>query len=236
MKHAIITACIAFLFSFAATGQTPVVINNYAVALNSTSCPYSITVDTATGFAVGDKVLVIQMKGVEIDTSNTSSFGTVTNWNNVGNYEINEVSSVSGTTLYLRYHLLRSYDFAFGRVQVVKMAHYNTYTISARHGCLPWNGRKGGVFAIMADDSLVMNDDIDVKGMGFRAGITDSPYSNGALPYHQTDYCYLHTMWHGGMKGEGSTEVSYLRLNCRGPLYNGGGGGNDHNSGGGGGG
>ena len=36
-------------------------------------------------FSPGDKVLIVQMKGAVIDSSNTSSFGTILNWGTAEN-------------------------------------------------------------------------------------------------------------------------------------------------------
>ncbi|HXS35977.1 MAG TPA: gliding motility-associated C-terminal domain-containing protein [Flavipsychrobacter sp.] len=214
------------------------IINQYSSVLNIsfTICNYQITVDDPTGFNIGDEILIIQMKGAEIDTSNTATFGQMINWHNVGNYEVNKIGSINGSVITLKYALTKSYDVPDGIVQVVKIPHYTTYTVSTEHTCLPWNGKKGGVFAIMVDNDLVLKNNISVLGNGFTAGIVDSPNSNGYILSHQADYCYSKNKLYGAQKGEGITSISNSRLYCRGPLFNGGGGANSHNSGGGGGG
>ena len=53
----------------------PETVNKYAAALFFDICTNAITVDDATGFGPGDTVLVIQMKGAYMDTSNSPSFG-----------------------------------------------------------------------------------------------------------------------------------------------------------------
>ena len=55
-----------------------------------------VTVGNAAGFAVGDKVLLIQMKGATITTGNVAAFGTITSYGNAGNYEYLTVASVAG--------------------------------------------------------------------------------------------------------------------------------------------
>src|SRR6185437_13238434 len=160
------------------------------------------------GFSVGDDILIIQMKGSEIDTSNTATFGQMINWHNAGNYEVNKIGSISGSVITLKYTLTKSYDIPGGIVQIVKIPHYTTYTVSTVHTCLPWNGKKGGVFAIMVDNDLVLNNNISVLGNGFTPGITDSPNNNVAYILHQTDYCYPKNKLQGGQKGEGITIIS----------------------------
>src|SRR5690606_30223630 len=93
----------------------PVIINQYAaLPARPTDCDNSFTVDDASGFHAGDTVLMIQMKGATIDTSNTASFGSVLNYNGAGNYEFNTIKSVSGNTITLFYQVKRNYDIPGG--------------------------------------------------------------------------------------------------------------------------
>ena len=50
-------------------------------------CQDSIFVDNVSQFRIGDRALIIQMKGASINTSNTASGGQITNIANAGNYE-----------------------------------------------------------------------------------------------------------------------------------------------------
>src|SRR5690242_3177298 len=83
------------------------IINRYAevVSINIGGCANDLTVDTSTDFFAGDDVLLIQMKGANVDTSNTSSFGTLINLNDCGNYEVNKIKSISGNIIRLTYTL-----------------------------------------------------------------------------------------------------------------------------------
>ncbi len=210
------------------------IINRYAevVSINIGGCANDLTVDTSTGFFAGDDVLLIQMKGANVDTSNTSSFGTLINLNDCGNYEVNKIKSISGNIIRLTYTLAKTYSVS-GRVQIVRIPRYKSYAISTTHTCKPWNGHKGGIFAIIADDTLSFSGyDIDVSGMGFLAGYTPTLLTHGSYVLGQSDYCYPQNLYRGGMKGEGITEISILHNYCRGPLYNGGGGANSTNTGG----
>ncbi len=155
LKHIGLLFC--FLFVTDCVSAQGTIINSYAVALGYVPCTKVLTVDSVTGFNAGDKVLVIQMKGMAIDTSNTAAFGSTLSWNNLGNYEINEVLSVSGSTLLLKNELVRAYDYAYGKVQAVKIPYYSTYDVTTLHTAAsdrfllrtrkkPWGYERRGCF------------------------------------------------------------------------------------------
>ena len=229
MKYLLlIIICIA---SYRNTAQT--VINRYAAVLSQAGgCSNTFLVDDASGFGTGDTILMIQMKGAIIDSSNSSAFGTILAYNGAGNYELNVVSGVTGNNISLLYKVVRQYDIPKGKVQFVRVACYSSYTVNTTHGCKPWNGSKGGVFAIRVGGALTLNADIDVSGMGFSGG---TPKNVSVYGCNRTDYYYPTSNNEGAQKGEGVAEVSAAKGWGRGALANGGGGGNDHNGGGGGG-
>lgn len=213
------------------TVPTDTVINKYA-AVNGRDCDNSFEVDTAKGFAPGDTVLLIQMKGAIIDSSNSTSFGNLLNQNGAGNYELNVVKAVSGNKITLLNKLQKQYDIPYGKVQIVRVPTFTNYFFSRRHGCVPWNGRKGGVFIISVTDTLSMNADIDVSGQGFRGGKINNGSSYSC---DKTDFFYPLSGNDGGEKGEGVSEISSQMMRGKGKLATGGGGGNSANAGGGGG-
>lgn len=235
MLRPLILFTIIFLFAGRAAAQTDTIINHYAAVLNYDPCTNEFIVDTASAFAPGDDILLIQMKGIEADTSNTITFGQVQHWRHTGNYEINKIRSISGNTIHLSYTLARQYDIPTGRVQVVRIPRYNTYTVNNTHTSAAWTGSKGGIFAIWATDSLVLHAGIDVSHKGFRGGLNDSNTPHNKSMLNQPDYHYQVNPHKGAAKGEGVMDVLPSSAYCRGPLYNGGGGGNSINSGGGGG-
>jgi len=213
-----------------------VVLNQYAAVLQrTTNCDNGFIVDNASGFSVGDTVLMIQMKGATIDTSNTASFGSILSYNGAGNYEFNTIKSISGTKIMLRYQVKRQYDIPGGLVQLVRVPSYASYTVNQPHTCLPWNGKKGGVFAIIVGGSLTLNDNIDVSGSGFVGGLSN-PIYRGTYLCNITAYYHPPNMDSSAQKGEGITTVGIGKTYARGSLANGGGGGNAANTGGGGGG
>lgn len=216
-------------------GCTPTVsdtiINDYAAALTFNPCHNSFTVDDATLFNTGDTVLVIQMKGAVIDSTNTAAFGTITDYKSAGNYEFNYVKSKIGNVIELKNKLLRQYDVPVGKVQLVRVPYFNNYTATKTVTCLPWDGNKGGILVLNANNSVTLNADIDVSGRGFKGGLNGNNLSN-AMNCSQSGYTYSSTSLFGAPKGEGIATVSNNLIKGRGPLANGGGGGNDHNSGG----
>ena len=214
---------------------TSVIINDYSPVLALNICSNTLTVEDATAYNVGDTVLLIQMKGAVIDSTNTATFGTITDYKNSGNYEFNYVKNKAGNSIELKNILTRQYDIPVGKVQLIRVPYYSNLTTTDTLTCLPWDGNKGGVLAVNVQNTLTLNADINVSGKGFRGGqaLTNIP---GTGMYNQTDYAYPANLIDGARKGEGIAEVSENLIFCRGALASGGGGGNSSNAGGGGGG
>jgi len=193
----------------------------------------SITVASASGYNQGDTVLVIQMKGANIDTiSNTPSFGSILKYNDAGNYEFNIIKSISGNIIYFQNALLKSYDPS-GMVQLISVPYYNNVTVSGTLTALPWNGNTGGVLVFYAAGTVTLNANIDVTGMGFNGGKASINNWPGCS---STGYYYTMASGLGGHKGEGIAVYGVNYESGRGALANGGGGGNNTNAGGAGGG
>lgn len=209
-----------------------IIINDYAAIFNYDLCNNMLSVDVANAFKAGDTVLLIQMKGAVIDSSNTASFGAVTDYGSAGNYEFNIVKSITGNDLYLLNNLKRNYDFKNGKVQLVRVPYYQDISFDKTLTSPAWDGNKGGVVALQAGGTISLSADIDVTGKGFRSGtgLQDNQVTSNAAGYY-----YDAGSNNGGEKGEGISSVSYNKNFGRGRLANGGGGGNAHNAGGGGG-
>jgi len=212
-----------------------VIINKYAAVLGTNkSCTNSYIVDTAAAFAIGDTILMIQMKGATIDSSNASTFGNILSYNNAGNYEYNVVQSIYGNNISLKFRVIKNYDIPNGKVQFVKIPSFAAYTANSRHTCIPWNGSKGGVFGIRVSGRLTLNANIEVSGMGFKGGQGNLTASNTPV-CDRLDFYFGPNIDSGAQKGEGISILSPSKSYGRGPLANGGGGGNSSNAGGGGG-
>lgn len=203
------------------------IINIYTpvISFPTGNCIDSFSVASTTGFNVGDSVLIIEMQGAYIDTSNTITFGTILNYGNAGNYEFGKISSISGNTIILNGPLFRSYDIA-GKVQLVSFPHYVDATVTATLSAQAWNGTTGGVLAFTVSGNLILNANIDLTGDGFRGGALSVNY------YSVYDYNFYEPMnpGRGGQKGEGIALYLPNKGYGRGPQANGGGGGNEINA------
>src|SRR6185312_9703305 len=154
------------------------IINKYAqvTAIPTTS---TLTVSSSTGFAAGNKAVIIQMQGATVNTTAyNSSFGKITNINNAGNYEIVTILSVAGTTITLSTPLSRTYTPS-GTVQLVSLPQYSggatvTDTVTAQ----AWNGVTGGMVAMESCNTITLNSAIDVSNKGFSPGVFNGGGAN----------------------------------------------------------
>lgn len=210
------------------------IINTYTPVLALTPCNNGLVVEDASTFNTGDTVLLIQMKGAIIDSTNTAAFGTITDYKNAGNYEINYVKNKTGNIIELKNVLTRPYDIPNGKVQLVRIPYYQNANITSTLTCLPWDGGKGGILVLNARDTINMAASIDVSGKGFRGG--DDPVTiPPAFNCYEDQFYYPVNPDLASEKGEGIAIISAGRSYGKGASANGGGGGNSHNSGGGGG-
>lgn len=209
------------------------VLNTYYPVSSYDATQATATVSSSSGLAIGDTLLIIQMKGAQIDLSNNDSYGDVLDYSGAGNYELIEICDIQGNDIVFKTRPEKNYT-ASG-LQLISYTTYNSPEIAGTVTCDPWDGSSGGVVFIKAKNTLTITADIDVSEKGFRGGTHFySTYSCNFLS-DNSDYEYDLASNLGAIKGEGIAE--YTNTNCgRGALANGGGGGNDHNSGGAGGG
>ena len=205
---------------------------NISGVVNSYVAVSAVTVNSATltaigPFQVGDKVLIIQMKGATITTSNTVAFGTITALGNAGNFEFATISSITGNTVTFLSNLCKSYT-PTGKVQLVKVPVYSNATIVGTVTAQPWNGTTGGIVAIEATNSITFNANINVSGQGFLGGAVFTGWFGCGDPNYANQ--------NAGKKGEGIAIPPVTLDANRAPLANGGGGSNSGNPGAGGGG
>lgn len=216
------------------TTEIRAVINYYTPVISFAECQNQFVVGDGSGFKVGDTVLIIQMKGVVIDSTNSANFGTITDYRNTGNYEFNYVKRVNGNVIELSGLLQREYDFITGSVQMIRVPYYYNARVTDTLTCQPWNGSTGGVLVLNAFDTVTLNSNINVSGKGFRgANGINTNSSNTACG--QTGFFYPSSSILAAAKGEGVAVIQTNKANGRGAASNGGGGGVEHNSGGGGG-
>lgn len=239
----------AFLIPNKSEGQTiSGVINSYykatAIINNGTYNSYSysgITLQSIAGLSTGDRVLIIQMKGATINSSNASSFGDITALGNAGKYEFSSICGFLNNTIVLSNHFLHTYDVSM--LQVVRVPVYNQdITVTGALSATPWNSSTGlgGVLAFEVNGTLTLNANVDVSGQGYVGGtLIQFPNCNNFLGI-ATAYNYdlneaQNNYTNGAYKGEGLNSVEDGYEGGKGKQSNGGGGGNNHNTGGGGG-
>jgi len=227
MKRAVLS--ILFLFFL----QTKIycqsiggVVNIYTAVTNIT--PNSVTVTSAAGFSVSDRVLLIQMKGATINQTNTINFGQVVALGSAGNFEFTNILSISGNQITFVNNLCKPFSVS-GKLQLIRVPVYTQATINAVVTASPWNGTTGGVVAIEATSSITFNSNIDVSGKGFVGGAVTSGF------FACNDPNYANPGTSAGKKGEGIALAPLNMDGNRAPLANGGGGSNTGNPGAGGG-
>lgn len=223
------------------------VVNAYYKITAVNNGTSTLTLTNTTGLSPGTKVLIIQMKGATIDSSNTATFGNVTAINDAGNYEFNYICSISGNDVLLQLQLLNNYD-PTKEVQMVTVPVYSSVTIADTVTSIPWDtiAETGGIVAFEATDTIFLNSTINVSGQGFTGG----PLVNFLVPPYNCVFNVNVTNYFlsipattnpafnfsGGRKGEGIADSITNGRFGRGKQASGGGGGNNNNTGGAGGG
>ncbi len=242
-----------WVFSSVIFGQELIngVINKYGkVTSVGTGSVVIGNLGQASQFSTGDYVLLIQMQGVGIQTTDgtyginiQSLFGTP------GGYEILIIQSINylnGTVSFTR-NIVNSYDVN-GNVQLVQVPFYDSPTVTATLTGDAWNNTTGtgGVLAMMVGKILTLNADIDLTGKGFRGapgtpGIGECVRTNQAANDNDS---YPLSWNNAGLKGEGVAIHKFVHRDSllypkyakgQGRNLTGGGGGNGMYSGGGGG-
>lgn len=156
--------------TFSAPSDAPAtgtIINSYASVINIFN--KNVTLGSASGFNAGDSALLIQMKGVSVDRTDSSVHGDITNYNSAGRFEFVEIATVAGNTVMLASNPSVNFQVA-GVVQLIRVEKYTNKVIKGTISALPWDGEKGGVVAIDDTGTLRLEGIIDVSGLGFVGG------------------------------------------------------------------
>ncbi len=214
-------------------------INSYAKVTGISG--NSLTINNLDGiigdFSAGRKLMVIQMKGANMTTTNDINYGNITNLNQSGLHEFIRVQNITGLgpyTVTLDGNLINNYNApATDFIQVVSVPQYENAVVTATLTSSDWNSTTGtgGILAFEASGSLTLNANLDVSGRGFRGAIkggSDGGNNNsGTFRTNNSGFA---------LKGEGIVNITTDLRHAKGKMANGGGGGNPHNAGGGGGG
>jgi gliding motility-associated-like protein len=216
-----------FLFVFSGSFAQPIagIINSYAAVTSINTNTLGLT--TVAGFAVGDKVMVIQMQGASITTANNATYGNITGYGSAGKYEFNYVGAINATSVTLTCPLINTYNTT-GAVQLIRVPVYTNATITNTLTAQAWNGTTGGVL-VLESATLTFNSDINVDGLGFRGGA----FASGGFCCSSNNF--VTTSVAGGQKGESIAKYTPGADGSKGKNASGGGGTNCGNSGGGGG-
>ncbi|MEO6613056.1 MAG: T9SS type A sorting domain-containing protein [Chitinophagaceae bacterium] len=241
-----ITAALFFILflsfsSYAQTTNISGVVNTYHKVIEVLPSKACVRVADITGLDVNSRVMIVQMKGATITTTNTAAFGDTLSLNQAGNYEIGTVCFIIGDSVFLFHNLFNSYGVP-GKVQLVQFAEYYSATVADTVKAAPWDSAAGtgGVIAIYADQDITLNAPIYADSSGNRGGAYFKHNSNcGFFSPVGTGYAYdanvLGSELNGAYKGEGVANIPSTLDGGKGAPANGGGGGNNHkNSGAGG--
>lgn len=169
------------LLFFEGFAQTTIVnqpiINEYAQVTEVNFCKNSMSLanNAENNFSIGEKVLIVQMKGALTINSNSpsSNFGNVEDYLAAGSYEFNEVKSInlgSVNGLQFKYELSNPYNSLLGKVQVIKVPQYVNVEFQTTLTALPWDGNIGGIIVFEASGDVNLQANIFASEIGFRGG------------------------------------------------------------------
>ena len=239
----ILLSCQVIFFLSAVSQSTDIsgVVNSYYQVVEVIPAKACVRLNTVSGLAKNQKVLVVQMQGALVSTSNNSSFGDTTSLNNAGNYEVAVICAIDGDSVFMFHNFLNNYTVS-GKVQLVKFAQYYSAIVTDTVKASPWNNATGtgGIIAITVSTDLTLNAPIYADASGFRGGayvVSTGDCLN--FPGSANGYIYDASSTgpqNGAYKGESVYNITVAgQTGGRGAPANGGGGGNNHNNGGGGG-
>ncbi|MBN2214466.1 MAG: gliding motility-associated C-terminal domain-containing protein [Bacteroidales bacterium] len=202
----------------------------------------------AGSFNPGDKVLLIQMTGVEliydggVDNRGVPNRGSRDDDHNTGKYEILQIAEIIGNKMIFTADFLHSYDNG-EKIQLVRVYESDYTVISGTLTVPDWDGNTGGILAMIVFDTLQFQDNIDVRHKGFRGAQPETGFTGDCRtiidPYDENNYDTVNffpdEFNRAGNKGEGTVSTSFPYTKGAFWAATGGGGGNGVFAGGGGG-
>lgn len=194
--------------------------NQATVSVGSTSITLGSVTYGTTAISAGDALLIIQMQGAQINSTNNSNYGDATGngrgyLNNgammAGKMEfVLAANSVplTGGTLNLVSGTTKSFqNTPFGTdgqysYQVVRVPLFYNVTLNANVMAPRWDGTTGGVIVLYATNNINMNGyNVDASGLGFRGGGGRAFTGSGAGS--NADFITMASNNANGGKGEG---------------------------------
>lgn len=237
------------------------VVNSYAsVTADVATGATTIQVDAATGFAAGDLIMIWKSTGLALTRAPGSQVTIPMDGDSTGTFEYARIKSIATNVITLTNPIVSASTFTAAQSQVVRIPEFHTLTIDASASIVAgaWDGTKGGIAVVFADNGVVNNGTLSADGQGLRGGFhkqDETVFGCGALDGPAVNTVLgvvgLNVTAGGAKKGEGlfpnsySTDTTTDATNPLGALYptygygnvsTGGGGGDCHNAGGGGGG
>ncbi len=194
-----------------------------------------------SGLQPGDKVVLIQMTGVNVSDGSGFETGnlTYTNFGNAGHFEMLALSSVNDALDQVTASVtLEPSKYSVGeKIQLVKIFEADYAVVDGELTVPAWDSDTGGVLALVIFKKLTLNSNINVSAKGFRGGDPEPDYDMGCRPAYMPDTFYFSSSLSGraGRKGEGNIKASFNYPTGPGRLVTGGGGGLGYFAGGGGG-
>ena len=194
------------------------------LAAGSTQVILGAASGASTPIAIGDLLLIIQMQGASINSTNTSSYGhgvpgdPASGYTSLGSSGLFEfvtattaVATSGGTLKFtgsgtggglLNSYVQAAYSTTQGQetYQVIRVPQYTTATLSNGLTLLSWTGSVGGVLAIDVASQLTLGGTVKADAAGFRGG---GGRILGGGSGSNTDYVTLATNNANGSKGEG---------------------------------
>jgi hypothetical protein len=137
-------------------------LTNSSISAGTNTC----TVNSATGFAAGEQVLIIQVQ--------KGSFTT-------GVYEMLLISEIAGSTITFGSNFQYAYtsNSAVVTTQMVRIPNYSSVTLTSGTFEVPaWDGNEGGIFIAKCSGIFSSTQLINATGKGFRGGTSTSTGSN----------------------------------------------------------
>lgn len=167
-----------------------VTINNEWALLqqNAQAGATELVTNSTDGFAVGDEIMIIAMKGED-----------------AGKYEIAKIEEILSNGIKIESELHNDYDFEHPNyVQIVKVAIYNNVNIIGHLYANPYGTfgeGTGGVLAIKALGTFTNTGTVHMSGFGYRGGSANydpNNYLNGGGESYNNEYGEISThCWDG---------------------------------------
>ncbi|MDF7811141.1 T9SS type A sorting domain-containing protein [Hymenobacter sp. YC55] len=192
-----------------------------SAAIGATSILVGTAAGSTTPIVAGDLLLVMQMQGAEISTTNGTAYGAGTNTGSgslgtnytAGTYEyVTAAGPVANGAVPLTMGLVNAYTNAgmtatvgVRRFQVIRVPQYSSLSVTGVVSGAAWNGETGGILALdVAGETSFTSGSLNMTGKGFRGG--GGKLYTGISGYVNTDRVRTATAGPSGAhasKGEG---------------------------------